>query len=581
LGPEVFPAAEPAEGLLALRRRIVAILLGVALLPLGLTGVGAFVVFSRLLEAKALELPRAVVGAHAEALESHLRRQRDLLRLLAATHSRAELCSLARLQAAFAQLNQVSGQGFTDLGVIAGDGAHLAYVGPHDLRDRNYREAPWFREVMAHGEQISDVFLGFRQVPHVVVAVRLLDAEGAWVLRATINSAELDRLVATSALGVTGQAFLVDRHGLCQTNPRVGAVLEPAPIPVSAPHAGARQVRVRLEGRECFLTTVWVNSGRWMLAVRQDADEIHAPVVRALAAGGVVAGVAFLLVVAATILATRHLTGRIEHANAQREAASRAFVRSAKLASVGELATGLAHEINNPLAIISAEQTNLSDLLGTVTADPTVRDELLDAIRRIRRQVERCATITAKMLDFGRKRDPRLEPTVLRSRLDEIASLLERHARAHGVTIVVEGAPDAPPARLDPVELEQVLVNLITNSIQAMPGGGTVRVHTRVGADEVRLEVIDDGPGMAPEVRDRVFEPFFTTKPVGQGTGLGLSVCYGIVQSWGGQLEAESAPGRGTTMRIRLPVMSLASAQQTRGASHGAQGQSAGSPAGG
>jgi two-component system, NtrC family, sensor kinase len=546
--------AEDKEQVRALRRRIIAILLGVALLPLGITGAGALVVFSRLLEAKALELQRAVVGSHAEALESYLRRQRDLLRLLAETHSRAELRDLEKLRVSFGKLNQVSGQGFVDLGVIGADGTHLAYVGPYDLRDRNYRETPWFQEVMVQGEHISEVFLGFRQVPHVIVAVRLHDADGVWILRATINSSALDALVATSALGETGEAFLVNRQGLYQTTPRVGAILEKAPIPLPSPHAGARQVRLRLQGRECLLTTVWVNSGRWTLAVQQDRDEVRAPVIRALAAGGAVALVAFLLVVVATFVATRHLTRRIERANAEREEATRAFMRSAKLASVGELATGLAHEINNPLAIISAEETNVSDLLQGIEAEPGVLAELRESVLRIKRQVRRCATITAKMLEFGRKRDALLEPTDVAPRLDEIVSLLERHAGVRNVQIVVESGPGVPPVRLDPLELEQVLVNLVTNSIQAMPAGGTVRLRTRVVSGEVWLEVEDDGQGMAPEVRDRVFEPFFTTKPVGHGTGLGLSVCYGIVSSWGGQLEAESEPGRGTTMRIRLPM---------------------------
>jgi two-component system NtrC family sensor kinase len=261
-GSDDGPDPDSRESVFSLRRRIIAILLGVALLPLGLTGVGAFVVFSRLLEAKALELQRAVVSSHAEALESFLRRQRDLLRLLAETHSRAELGDEQKLRASFEQLDRVSDRGFVDLGVIGADGVHLAYVGPYDLRDRNYRDAPWFQEVLVRGEHISDVFLGFRQVPHVIVAIRLHDAEGFWVVRATINSATLDALVATSALGRTGQAFLVDRQGRNQTKPQAGATLDAAPIPAPTPHAGARQVRARLDGRDCLLTTVWVNSGR-------------------------------------------------------------------------------------------------------------------------------------------------------------------------------------------------------------------------------------------------------------------------------------------------------------------------------
>jgi two-component system NtrC family sensor kinase len=231
----------------------------------------------------------------------------------------------------------------------------------------------------------------------------------------------------------------------------------------------------------------------------------------------------------------------------------RAFTRSAKLASVGELATGLAHEINNPLAIISAEQTNISDLLDEIP-DTQLRDQLLESVRRIKGQVGRCGTITGKMLQFGRNRDSSLEPTELAPRIDEIAGLLERQAAVRNVTIRTQLEARLPKVLLDPVELEQVLVNLINNSFQAMPDGGEIRVRGAVNDREVQLEVQDDGHGMPSEVRERAFEPFFTTKPVGQGTGLGLSVCYGIVGSWGGRLEMESQLGRGTIVRIRLRV---------------------------
>jgi two-component system NtrC family sensor kinase len=317
------------------------------------------------------------------------------------------------------------------------------------------------------------------------------------------------------------------------------------------------------------------------LAVQQDAEEVRAPVIRALAAGGAVAGVAFLLVVAATVLATRHLTRKIERANAHREEATRAFMRSAKLASVGELATGLAHEINNPLAIIAAEQTNISDLLPSATAEPALRDELVASAERIRRQVRRCASITRKMLEFGRKRDALPEPTDLAPRLLEIVSLLERQAAVRNVALRTQAGDGVPHVRLDPLELEQVLVNLITNSIQAMPAGGTIQVRTRAVPGQVWLEVEDDGEGMTPGVRERVFEPFFTTKPVGQGTGLGLSVCHGIVESWGGRLEVESAPGRGTTVRLLLPAAPEIAAAGEEGASDETQASRADCPAGG
>ena len=547
------PVAAPSRERLSLRWRIVTVLLAVSLLPLALMGVGAWVVFGRLLEGKAVELQRRVVQSHAESIEVHLATQRELLRLVADHHSRRQLSDEATLRELLSALNRASGSSFVDLGVIGPEGEHLAYVGPYDLASRNYRDAEWFRQVVASGVFISDVFLGFRQVPHFVIAIRESDDEGPWVLRATFNSEAFDALVRTGVLGETGEAYIVNREGLYQTSPRLGSLLDRAPLETVEPHSGVRDRRVKVAGTERIVVTSWINSGRWQLVVQQDAAEVRAPVRRAVATGAVVISLAVLLVVLTTMGATRHLQRQIDRADQQREEMSRAFMRSAKLASVGELATGLAHEINNPLAIISAEQTNLADLIALAPLEPALSGELRESSERIRAQVERCAGITGKLLQFSHRLESAVQPTDLSPRLQDIAALLHRQASVRNVDILLDVEEDLPPVLADPVELEQVLVNLITNSFHAMPAGGTIRLVAQAGDGEVRLDVTDDGQGMEAAVLERAFEPFFTTKPVGQGTGLGLSVCYGLVHSWGSRIEASSELGRGTTIRIRFP----------------------------
>jgi two-component system NtrC family sensor kinase len=218
------------------------------------------------------------------------------------------------------------------------------------------------------------------------------------------------------------------------------------------------------------------------------------------------------------------------------------------------MATGLAHEINNPLAIISAEQTNLSDEIGDLDLPNTASATLRESIARCKRQVARCGEITAKMLQFGRRTETVLQPTVVEPVLREIGFLLERRARANNATLQLDIEPGLPPAWLDANELEQVLANLVNNSLDALGKGGAVGISARRDGSEVVLEVTDNGSGIGPEDLDRIFQPFFTTKPVGKGTGLGLAVVYGIVRGWGGTIFAESVPGRGTTMSIRVPL---------------------------
>ena len=255
-----------------------------------------------------------------------------------------------------------------------------------------------------------------------------------------------------------------------------------------------------------------------------------------------------------TFFATRHLTRQIEKTTAEREELSRAFVRSAKLASIGELTTGLAHEINNPLAIISAEQTNISDLIKEPDSNPEKLEQIINSVKRCQAQVIRCAGITQKLLQFGRSQEPKLEQTDIAPRLAETVNLMYRHAKVRNIDIITEVQENLPKVLLDPVELEQVLVNLINNSIDAMVDGGRILMKSYRDDNNVIIDIIDNGQGIPTDMLDRIFEPFFTTKPVGKGTGLGLSVCYGIVRSWGGSIEAMSAEGKGTTMRISIPV---------------------------
>jgi two-component system NtrC family sensor kinase len=536
------------------RSRIVIVLLVVSLLPLCLVGVGAWVVFGRLLEQKSLEMQRSVVESHARSIEAYLVEHLNLLRLLAESNTLQEIADHNRLSNLFEDLNLSGSGGFVDLGVIDKNGQHLAYVGPYNLLERNYKEADWFEEVLINGVYISDVFLGFRQVPHCIFAIKVENGNNIWILRATINSDQFDALVRTDVLGKTGDAYIVNREGLYQTTPKFGSVLDPSPLSDIEYHRGVRDRKVYVETSVKIQVTTWLNENRWLLVVQQDDSEVRAPIIRATTYGALIILMAVILIVITTFLATRHLTNRIDKANAQREEIYRAFMRSAKLASIGELATGLAHEINNPLAIISADQTNISDIVSDLDIDAKNLDDIKESLERSKKQIQRCKSITTKMLQFGRKRETELEPTDLAKSMQEIIKLLDRQASVRNVELILDFKEDLPSVMVDPVELEQVIVNLFHNSFDAIPFGGKISLALQRKDDEVLLEVKDDGHGIPPENIERIFEPFFTTKPIGKGTGLGLSVCYGIVKSWNGRLEVESFPGKGTVMRIHLPV---------------------------
>jgi len=537
-----------------LRWRIVAALLLVSAVPFVVVGSGSWFVFRALAIEQALSLHRTLARTHATAIDVYLAEQLHTLEMIARTNPLEELQDPVKLRQVFEVVSEVHRDAFADLGVIDQEGRHLAYVGPFDLMDRNYADADWFRTVMSRGSIVSDVFLGYRQLPHSVIAVRQPSPKGWWILRATLDNRRLYDLVRSLEVGAEGDVFIVNREGLYQTPPREGDVLGRSSLVDPAVHSEIREQRMEANGQNLRRVMTSINADHWLLVVQQPEEEILAPVTRAVVEGGLMAALALFLVGLATAVITVRLIRRVEVADDQRDLMYHDLLRSAKLASLGEMATGLAHEINNPLAIISAEQTNLGDEIQELDIPAGSREILNDAIGRSKRQVERCGNITAKMLQFGRKADTVPRPTKVEPVLKEIGLLLQRRARANGAELRMDVEPGLPEAWLDANELEQVLANLVNNALDAMGKEGLVTIRAGMKGDAVVLEVADTGCGIPPEDLDRIFQPFFTTKPVGKGTGLGLAVVYGVVQGWGGTINAESVPGQGTTFSIRIPL---------------------------
>ncbi len=231
-------------------------------------------------------------------------------------------------------------------------------------------------------------------------------------------------------------------------------------------------------------------------------------------------------------------------------------VQSERLAAVGRLAAGVAHEINNPLAAIAEVAGYLEDIAGgliKVEAEDMER-ELNVGLSTITAQVNRCSSITHRLLGFSRKSEARIEVANVNAAFDEILPFLRKEARLANVLIHREYPPDIPRVSIEEVQLQEILINLITNAIQAMTqrGHGNMWITASSEDGKVVLSIRDDGPGIDEEVRDRLFDPFVTTKPQGHGTGLGLSICYGIIKRYDGEIRVESQPGEGTTFQVVL-----------------------------
>lgn len=229
--------------------------------------------------------------------------------------------------------------------------------------------------------------------------------------------------------------------------------------------------------------------------------------------------------------------------------------RAEKLAAVGRLAAGVVHEINNPLATISACAESLETRVeeGAFGASPEV-DDLHEYLGLIRSEAFRCKAITNGLLDFSRVRTSDRLMIDLAELIKSSANLIAHQKRGNDINIKFEIEKNLPQINADGGQIQQAIIALATNAIDAMPNGGALTFRAKSANNRVTIEIQDSGIGIAPENLSKVFEPFFTTKEVGRGTGLGLAVCYGIVTEHGGRLSVRSNVGVGTTFTIFLPI---------------------------
>ncbi|HGG60309.1 MAG TPA: HAMP domain-containing histidine kinase [Gammaproteobacteria bacterium] len=244
--------------------------------------------------------------------------------------------------------------------------------------------------------------------------------------------------------------------------------------------------------------------------------------------------------------AFREMIDALEESRARHEKSERQLRESARLASLGEMAAGIGHELNNPL-------TNMLSLARLIRRDLQQRGASTEDIDSLVEEVDRASRIVSGILNFSRQVEPEIRPIALRPWLYKCVARMEEQALASGVELDCRPGEDAK-FRGDPFQLEQVLINLLANAIQASPRGGVVKVRAITANGQLVIQVIDAGEGIDPAIEERLFEPFFTTREVGVGNGLGLSISMGIVQMHGGALELRNNPGPGCTAEIRLPL---------------------------
>lgn len=536
-----------------MRRQMVVVLLAFGLVPLLAMGAAGYVANRAAIETRTRNILEAMVKNRKATIDLFLEdRMRDL-ELVAASFSAEALTDEVRLDGLLAQLRREHG-GIIDLGLIDSDGVHRAYVGPYNLRDRNYSDQEWFEHVMVQGRYESDVFLGFRRFPHMVMAVRKRDLGRDWVLRATIDTDMLSALVREGGIEAGGEVFILNRAGEYQTSTSerhtLMAEADLGSLPV---HSGVR-VASRRSGRNTeFIATTWLRGGAWVLVARQEAPGLSQLLNAHPAVLGVFVAGLLLVPLLARVVAVARLR-QIRAMEKERATLFESAAQSQKMAAIGRLAASVAHEINNPLAIIDAQVGVLSDTLDDLSGLGEA-SEWRARLAKIAAQVDRARKVTHRLLGFSRRVGPDIEPVDVAAALEETVSFVEREALASSIRIVREVERDVPLIRTSLAQMQQVFLNLINNAIDAVGAGGEVRVKVQVAKNGVDVTIADNGPGIRPQDLDRIFEPFFSTK-AGERvhSGLGLAICKDVMQALGGRISVSSTLGKGTCFNLWFPM---------------------------
>jgi two-component system, NtrC family, sensor kinase len=449
--------------------------------------------------------------------------------------------------------------GFADLGIIDEHGLQLTYAGPYRFEGKNYSSQPWFSEVVDRGIHVSDVFLGYRQTPHLVIAVKSTIIDGSfYILRATIDAGQFNSILTGLHVSGSGEAFLINREGILQTpTRRFGATLDECPldVPAFSEHTETYQIANRFDPSDNSLIVgyAYIPSTSLILMIVKQTDQLMQAWYKTR-----IEFVGFLVISIVIILAvilgmSTYLVNSVYITDRKRLTNLHQIESAAKLASIGRLAAGVAHEINNPLAIINMKAGLIRDLF-TIKQQYKNDTRLMAEIDAITSSVDRCGTITKRLLSFARHMDVRIQDIQLEELIEEVLGFLGKEAEYRCIGIDLNFPADLPALHTDRGKLQQIFLNIINNAFAAMQDGGKLTINaSQEDVDHISVTVRDTGCGISQSDVKRIFEPFFSTKKRSGGTGLGLSITYGLVTEIGGSIDVESQPGVGTCFTIRLP----------------------------
>ncbi len=490
-------------------------------------------------------------------LEFIVEERRSALTMVIIEKSFDELCNKEYLNVTLLNL-KTAFSGFIDLGVIDSKGDQICYSGPYNLEGKNYREQPWFQEVSLRGVYVSDVFMGFRNFPHFVITIKQDKIGGDFfVLRATIDMELINQQIYSIDLDDATDAFIVNQHGTLQTASKFyGNVLDEPGISISL-HSRKNIVidHSKIDGRNAIKGYTYIEGTPFILMA---GTKLGNPLRHWISRRSEM--IWFLLITIVVVLLviiyrTTYMVNRLRASDERQAKAFHSMEYTNKMATIGRMAASVAHEINNPLAIINEKAGLLKDIVSFTEEFPK-KDKSLGLLTAVENSVERCSKVTHRLLGFSRRLDIRKELIDLEILMNEVVGFVGKEAEHRNINIDISMDKNVPSIESDRGQLQQVFLNIVNNSVAAVTDGGKIDISiVSAEVNFVAVVVTDNGSGIPKENLKNIFEPFFSTK--GEfGTGLGLSITKDIIEKLGGRIDVKSQVNKGTSFTATLPLKS-------------------------
>lgn len=512
---------------------------------------------------KVLDHLTALVRVQQQKIDEFLTERLDALRFLGLTTSFEQLSNETTLRDRWGTLQQMYGKSLLGLAFCDRQGTQISGVGFSGLKADDYFGADKLARVSELGSYVWEMHHGPAGVQYFILAVSVEQPEAKGFLLAAVHAEALSVLLEDIQSAQSGRAVIINGSGALLASGLSGGV------PPRVEHAETKTldafksygVAVRETGDG---STLWISATLkncdWALEFVANMDEAYSAFSqpRLFAVSTLLLGI--VGVVAVAIVISNRFSKYVARVDQEKQLINEQLVHAGKLAALGEMAANMGHEINNPVGIIVQEAQWIKALLqkGEESLAGNM-DAIRDSLDEIQSHGTRCRDIISKLVSFASKDEPVAQSVQLNELVEEVIGLCQQRAHLMNIELRLDLEPELPMINVASSDVQQVLINLINNSLDAMEdGGGAIEMRTSTRTRYAVVEVRDTGPGIPQEYLGRVFEPFFSTKPEGKGTGLGLSICYVMMKKMKGDITVTSQKGKGTTFHLFFPFQEMA-----------------------